>query len=616
MQISRRVLLEGTAATALALGMPAYAAVPSGDADLKAGFDTLADELLTAAPEGASYLGLDTGKHADLKSKLGDCSRAAIDDSCRRCGEWIGKLSKVPAKMLSPAIALDRDVIVYALELGRDAAPFGFGDNSLETAMNEASTPYVVSQESGNFVGTPEFLNSQHSIETKADCDAYLARVEAFAVTLDQETDRVKHDVAAGVVPPDFLLHTATGQMTKFLALKPDEQGLVKSLVTRAAAKGIAGDYSAPATKLVAEKVYPAVQRQLDTLNTALAHATHDAGVWKFKGGEAYYAWCLKVGTTTTQSAAEIHKTGLEQVKAIEARMDAILKKQGISKGGVGARMTALASDPRFLFADNDTGRADMLTYLNKLIAEVRAVMPKASRLRLKAPVIVKRVPADIEDGAGLGYMNSGSLDGKRPSTYYINLKTTANWPRYSLPTLTHHETIPGHAWQGAYVTETGKLPLIRILLSGFNAYVEGWALYAEQLSDELGLYAHDPFGQLGYLQEQQLRAVRLVVDTGLHAFKWSREKAIDFAVDKTGEPRDALTSEIDRYCGTPGQACGYKVGHNEILRLRALAQKRLGARYDLRDFDDWVVEAGAVPLTVLDRIVAGRIAARMKGRA
>jgi len=229
----------------------------------------------------------------------------------------------------------------------------------------------------------------------------------------------------------------------------------------------------------------------------------------------------------------------------------------------------------------------------------------------LNAPVLIKRVPPDIQDGAPQGYMNPGAIDGSRPSTYYINLKTTSYWPRFSLPTLTYHETIPGHAWQGAYLTETGKLPLIRVYLSGFNAYVEGWALYAEQLAGELGLYAGDPFGELGYLQAQQFRACRLVADTGLHAMRWTRQQTIDWFVQNTGRPRASMQSEVDRYCATPGQACGYKIGHTEINRLRDKAKAALGAKFDLRDFNDTVIETGAVPMTVLASAMDAHVAAR-----
>jgi len=614
MQITRRALLESAAATAVAASTPALAAgAGSADAALKTLFDHMCERLLAETPEGATYLGLDTGKRAALHSRLGDRSWASIETSRKESVAWLAKLEAIPSARLSEAGLLNKDTVAYALQLGRDSQPFAFGENTMQSAMNEASTPYVVSQQSGNFVGVPEFLDSQHKIETKVDADAYLARLEAFATTLDQETDRVKHDIGIGVCPPDFLLKTATGQMKRFLAVPVALSRLVTSIAARTKARNIKGDYAARAAKLTTGKVYPAIRRQLDTLTAAQATATHDAGVWKFKDGEAYYAWCLRAGTTTDQTAEEIHQTGLRQNAEIIARMDGLLKKQGLSTGTVSERMQALGKNPRFTFPDNDAGRQQILDYLNKLIAEAHAAMPKASHLTLKAPVRVKRVPPDIQDGAGLGYMNTGSLDGSRPSTYYINLKSTANWPKFSLPTLTHHEAIPGHAWQGAYLTETGKLPLIRIMLSGFNAYVEGWALYSEQLSDELGLYDNDPFGQLGYLQAQQFRAVRLVVDTGLHAKQWSREKAVQWAVEQTGRTEAAMTSEIDRYCGTPGQACGYKVGHNELIRLRDKAKAALGAKFDLRDYDDWVVEAGAVPIAVLSAVIDRHVAEKMK---
>ncbi len=604
MKLNRRDMMAGAAA--LPLTGAADAAPDGGIAKL---FNDLSDYLLADAPESATGLGLDKDKRAALKSRLSDLSWAHVSGDAGRCAAWLGKLNAIPAQGLSPDAALNKQVVEYALALGRDGGRFAFGTNTLNSTMNEATTPYVVSQESGSFVAVPEFLDSQHQIASKADADAYLARMEAFAVQLDQETARLKRDAGQGVIAPDFLLATATGQMQQFLTVPAARQRIVTSLATRATRQGIAGDYAAQATKLTADKILPAVARQLAALKAL--KPTSDAGVWKLKDGEAYYAWLLKVGTTTGMTADEVHKMGLAQNAELEARMDALLKKQGLTKGSVGARMTALSRDSRFIFPETDAGRDRIIAYLNELIAKTRTQMPKLSALKLKAPVVVKRVPPDIQDGAGMGYMNSGSLDGARPSIYYINLKTNANWPKYSLPTLTHHETIPGHAWQGAYVTETGKLPLIRILLGGFNAYVEGWALYAEQLTDEIGMYGDDPFGQLGYLAGQKMRAGRLVVDTGLHAKRWSREQAVNWFQECTGDPRDAMVSEVDRYCGTPGQACGYKVGHTELLRLRAKVKAAAGARFSLPDYNDTVVKAGAVPLTVLASVIDQYIAAR-----
>lgn len=607
LRLSRRDLLATAAAFT---ATPAFAA--PGDTALSTVLDQLSDAILTDSPETATFLGLDKGARVGLKSRLQDASWAHVAHDPVFCSQWLAKLTAVPDAGLSEDARLNKAVVTYALELGRDGGRFAFGNNTLNAAMNESAGPYVVSQQGGSFVGVPEFLDSQHQIAAKPDADAYLARVDAFATELDQETARVHRDAAMGVIPPDFLMRTMLGQFDAFLAVPPEKQRLVSSLVDRAHKKGL-GDYGPQVTKLVADKVFPAVKRQQAALKEVAAKATADAGVWKLKDGDAYYDWLLKVGTTTTMTPDEVHKMGLEQNAELESRMDGLLKAQGLSKGTVGERMTVLSKDPRFVYPETDAARDQIISYLNQLIAKTRTQMPKLSALNLKAPVLVKRVPVDIQDGAPLGYMNPGAVDGSRPSTYYINLKHNSNWPRYSLPTLTHHETIPGHAWQGAYLTETGKLPLIRVILSGFNAYVEGWALYAEQLTDEIGMYADDPFGRLGYLAAQKMRAGRLVVDTGLHAKRWTREKAIDWFQNCTGNPRPAVTSEVDRYCASPGQACGYKVGHTELLRLREKMKTALGPKFDLRDYNDTVVKAGAVPLTVLADVV-DRHTKAMKG--
>ena len=616
MSLDRRNLLLTAGAAGLAASAPGLASAATskgaGDTALKHRFDAIAKELLIQGPEGATSLGLDKGALAGLESRLTDQSVAAVHAQAAWCAHTAKTLAAMPEAHLSAADRLNKAVVVYALELGRDGGRFDFGDNTLNAAMGEAATPYVVNQQQGAYAGIPEFLDSQHRIDSKSDADAYLARMQAFAVNLDQQTERVKRDAGHGVTAPNFILANALGQLDGLLRTPSAQARIVASLARRTKAKGIAGDYEGRAAKIAADQIYPALGRQHEALKTVAAHANADAGVWKLKDGEAYYAWLLKDGTNTGMSAEQIHQMGLEQNAAIEARMDGLLKKQGLSQGSASERMVALGNDPRFQFPNTDAGRADLIAFLNDRIAAVRPRLPKMFNLRLKAPVEVKRVPVDIQDGAGLGYMNGGSLDGSRPSIYYINLKNTANWPRFSLPTLTYHETIPGHAWQGAYLTETGKLPLIRIMLGGFNAYVEGWALYAEQLGDELGMYDDDWAGQLGYLQAQKFRAVRLVVDTGLHAKRWTREQAVQWAMTNSGRTREAMTSEIDRYCSTPGQACGYKVGHTEINRLRDKARAAMGPKFDVRVFNDVVVKTGAVPLTILatqiDAYIAGKV--------
>jgi uncharacterized protein (DUF885 family) len=592
-----------------AAAVPAAPAPSTPDGALSAHLDGLAETLLDRWPEIATGLGLDTGRRAGLRDVLTDSSPSAQAQDRAFCAGALGQLNAFPDAALSPRARLDKATVAYALQLSVDAAPFDYGTNTLLDAMSESASPYVVSQQSGAYSALPEFLDSQHKVETVDDADAYLSRLHEMARTLAHEDERIAADADKGVVPPDFILANAIGQQQDLLKIPPAQARLTLSLARRAAAKKLPGGFGDRARQLVENEVYPALARQLDTLKALQSRAGHEAGVWRLPNGEAYYAWLLKVGTTTNLTADQVHQMGLEQNRAIEARMDGLLRAQGLTQGSVGERMAALGRDPKYLFADNDAGRAQLIAYLNGVIAAVRPKLSKAFDLKLKAPIQVKRVPVDIQDGAGQGYMNPGSVDGSRPSIYYINLKTTSNWPKFSLPTLTYHEGIPGHAWQGAYLTESGKTPLIRLLISGFNAYVEGWALYAEQLGDEIGMYDADWAGRLGYLQAQKFRAVRLVVDTGLHAKRWTREQAVKWAMDATGRTGNAMTSEIDRYCGTPGQACGYKVGHTEINRLRDKAKAGLGGRFDLKRFDDLVVKTGAVPLTVLGAVVDSWIA-------
>ncbi|HVI34013.1 DUF885 domain-containing protein [Phenylobacterium sp.] len=614
MRLDRRdLLLSAGAAGLLAAAPGALAQTPAApdtaDQALGRHLDDLAERLLIKTPETATSLGLDKDARAGLKGQLSDAAWANVLDDRGFCRDGLRALEAFPDSALSPQARIHKGVVAYALKLGADAAPFDYGDNTLASAMSESSTPYVVSQQDGAYAAVPEFLDSQHAIETEDDADDYLSRLHELSQVLAEETDRIRKDDRLGVVPPDFILANILGQQQGLLAIRPGQSRLVTSLARRAREKQLSGDLEARATRLVETEVYPALAQQYETLKGLAPRAGRDAGVWRLPQGEAYYRWLLREGTSTSLTADEIHRIGLEQNRAIEARMDGLLRARGLAQGTVGERMTALGRDPKHLFPDTDAGRAQLIDYLNGVIAAMRPKLSQAFTLRLKAPIEVKRVPVEIEDGAGQGYMNFGSLDGSRPSTYYINLKTTQNWPKFSLPTLTFHEGVPGHAWTGAYLTETGKMPLIRIILSGFNAYIEGYALYAEQLADEIGMYDADWAGRLGYLQAQRFRAVRLVVDTGLHAKRWTRDQAIQWAVDNTGRARDAMTSEIDRYCATPGQACGYKIGHTEINRMRDKARAAFGPRFDVRRFNDLLVQTGSVPMDVLSATVDGWIA-------
>ncbi|HEX7988337.1 MAG TPA: DUF885 family protein [Duganella sp.] len=613
----RDLLLSALSATAvgvlpalpgLARAQSAQAAPTAADAGFAKLLDNFAEEILRLSPSSATALGLDKGERAALKSQLENVSRAGDAAWAGQVKSMLKRLSGIDRAKLGADAQIRYDTIRYAANEGLEGLRFSYGGAA--AGFNGGTAPFPVTQQDGALTRVPEFLHSQHQIADAADAEAYLERVTAMARMLDQESARIADQASRGILPPNFIARTALGQMQDYRKTAVAQQKLVTSLTERTRKLGLAGDWNARVTQLVETQVYPALERQIATYTKATAKATDVAGVHRLPDGAAYYEWALRLGTSTNLSPREVHNIGLDQNKMLQSRIDAILKAQGITQGTVGARLLSLSKDPKRFYADTDKGRDELIAYCNDRIDAVRALMPKISNMSLKAPLEVRRVPVDIEAGAPLGYMNFASLDGSRPAIYYINLKSTTLWPKSEIATLTAHEGLPGHAWQGAYLAEHhDELPLISSLM-GFNAFVEGWALYAEQLVDEFGLYTNDPYSQIGYLQAQQFRACRLVVDTGMHAMKWTREQAIRFLVESTGRGEQAMTSEIDRYTVSPGQACGYKVGHNEILRQRERAKAALGARFDLPGFNDALVQSCGVPLTVLptviDRYIAG----------
>jgi uncharacterized protein (DUF885 family) len=461
-----------------------------------------------------------------------------------------------------------------------------------------------VIQNVGAYLDVPRFLDADHPVESAADAEAYLARLESYAAQLEGELGRLEAARAAGLVPPGFLLEKALAQINLSAQNARAGGSLVESLARRT--KNIPGQWSERARDIAAQKVAPALDRQIKELEAERAVATDDAGMWARPHGDEFYRWALKASTTTTMSPDEVHELGRSELERLQARMDTILKGVGYAQGSVGERMQALARDPKYKFADGDTGRAEIMAFIQDRLRWIRQQMPRAFNHVVNPNMEVRRLPPEEEPGAPGAYGGAGSIDGKIPGRFWINLRTTDLHSKYSLADLTFHEAIPGHIWQGEY---THRMPLIRQLLA-FNAYSEGWALYAEQLADELGAYESDPVGRLGYLQSLAFRACRLVVDTGIHAKRWTREQGVRFFVDVNGSNPLEVASEVDRYCSWPGQACGYKVGHSEINRQRDRATAALGSRYDLKDFDDAVVLGGNVPLDVLatnvDSYIAG----------
>ena len=604
MTLGRREFLGGVAAAGLLAGCR-YAKAPGNEAaasgDLAKQLQGMADQVLAEYPENATILGIATGGKEPLNHRFTDRTPAGVAARADAARKRLATLKELDLTDLSVPANLDAAVALAGHELADEGFRFPFGDAIvLDPNIGFRNTPYVVNQLGGAFIDFPDFLSSRHPVTNEQEALAYADRVDAYARNLDGETERLTHDRGVGVIAPDFTLDSTLKIIGGGVAEKPETSVVVTTLRDAAAKAGIDSKIVDRVTQSMAAKVLPALQRQLDELKKHRAAATSDAGVWHFKDGDAYYQWALKAGTTTTRSPDEIHQLGLEQVKAVQSRMEQIMAKQGLTGGTVGERMAALGKDPAQLYPNTAAGREQLLTYLNDRIADIRKRLPQAFATMVPGKLVIKRVPEAIEAGAPGGYAAAGSIDGKVPGQYYINLRNTAEWPKFSLPTLCYHEGIPGHIWQGEYAN---RMPLIRSMLA-FNAYSEGWALYSEQLADELGVYADDPLGQLGYLQSSSFRACRLVVDTGLHAKRWTRDQAIDWFVSTNGDDRGSVTGEVDRYCSMPGQACGYKVGHLEIVRLRDKAKAALGTKYDLRTFDDAVVKGGNVPMTLLETVI------------
>ncbi|MDO7841586.1 DUF885 domain-containing protein [Sphingomonas immobilis] len=587
----RTVLLGGAAAGALAFA-PGSARADAG-AELAILFDTLFQESLRLRPESATLLGLDKGVNADLRGKLSDESDAGRAAQRTQTQDQLKRLRALDPAKLSATDRINYDTVLYTRESAAGLQKYDFGGGG--------SSPYVISQQNGAYQSTPSFLDTKHPIDTAGDADAYLARLTAYAGQLDANTARLKHDVAAGVVPPDFLLDKTLTQMG--LAHVPaDTATVVKSLAARAKAKGLGDRFAADAAKIYTERVLPALDRQIDEVRAVRSRATHDAGVWKLPQGDAFYRTALAASTTTRFTPEEVHTFGLEQAREIVARIEPLLVKAGLTKGTTGERIAALFQQPGQLYPNTDEGKAAAIAFCNDRLAAVRTRLPRVFKRVPSYTFEVRRVPKENEAGASSAFSQAPSLDGSRPGFVYFNLQDSAEWPKFMLPTVIYHEGLPGHQFEGGLALSNTNLPLIRKTI-GFSGYAEGWALYAEQVADEIGMYDDDPLGVIGYLKEALFRAQRCVVDTGLHHFKWSREKAMAQFVTELGEAPGFAEREIDRYCANPGQACSYKLGHATFVKLRAAAQAKLGAKYDIKDFHEAVLGCGRVPLEILERV-------------
>lgn len=613
--------MKAYAWAALALLTAISACGPSRPQPMSAFDGRLADwtrEILSDSPELATRAGVsDEVAGGPYKHRLDDRSPRALETRRSAALRRYTELRALEPSGLSPADALTLAIVREQFEAAASAAAFNYGDFSPLGGMR----PYVLNQMDSAFLVLPAFLDERHEIANPADVEAYLTRLRAVADAIDAETARARIDAGNDVRPPLFIMDATIAALERAMAEPPVQQlyatSLQRKLDALAAAIPDAGEraaqqqrnaaYMGRAIAIIRDHILPAHQRAALFLRADRLNATDTAGVSALPRGSEFYAAALRIETNTTLTPDEIHRIGLQRVRSLSNDLDIALRRVGLTEGPVGARLSQMTADPRYQYEDSEEGRAQLLADVQARVSRVLERAPQWFGRLPRARLEVRPVPALLEAGQPGAYYEPASLEGDTPGVYYINLRDLSEMTRIDLPTQDYHEAVPGHHFQTALAQENHAAPLLRRVMS-FNAYSEGWGLYAEQFADEQGFYEGDPIGRIGYLRWQLWRAARLVVDTGLHAKNWTRQQAIDYLIATTGDAPGVIATEVDRYIVWPGQACGYELGRREIVRLRDEARNALGPDFDLGGFHDAVLLNGEVPLGVLDQLVSAWI--------
>jgi uncharacterized protein (DUF885 family) len=587
--IDRRTLLASGLSLA-ALPAAAFGATRE-DERLQALLQSLAQGMVDASPETATSLDLATGARA---GRLDDRSAAGQAAERQSAIAALAQLSRIDAAALSQAGRRDLETARFVFGTLADLlGRYGFIDLELRPS------PYVVSQMNGAYYWLPDEIGARTPLKTAADVEVWSDLLSALGVAVDQETDGIRFDAARGVAPPTFVIDRTTAQVARLLDAPASSSPLIGPALARARAAGLP-DLGPRAEAIFRQSVAPALTRQIAALEALRPKASEIGGVWRLPDGEAYYAAALRANTTMDAAPEALHAAGLAQVSSLLGELDRSLAAQGLSTGSVGERIGQLNIDLRFRVADDDAGRAKLIALAQGALDDAIARLPRAFDHPQVDPIVVRRMSEAIEAGSPGAFYQSGGAGGT--GVFVLNLGRPGDLATWRLPTLAHHEGVPGHHFQFG-VARHQDLPLFR-RLPQFSAYTEGWALYAEQVADEIGCYRDDPFGRIGYLQSELFRAGRIVVDTGIHHKRWSREQAVAWMVSTIGETPGETQREIDRYCVYPGQACSFKTGANAIVAAREAARRRLGAAFDVRRFHDQVLGSGPVPMSVLTETI------------
>jgi uncharacterized protein (DUF885 family) len=531
--------------------------------------------------------------------KLDDFSVAAEREEAEALRESLAMLRSYPRDAQTSTQQLSSDVLDWFLEINTEGEPFLLYD-------------YPLNQLDGIQVALPDFLLNVHPQHDARDAEDYVARLALVGAAIDQAIEATRTRAAAGIVPPRFVVLRVKEQVETFRAGGAAGNVLVTGFAEQLEKRTELGPEARAALLEAARTevergVLPAWERLAAFLSELEPQASPEVGAWKHPEGLRYYDWALRYHTSSTRSADEIHEIGLREVARIHAEIRTTLAAEGIDASDLAATLRALQREERFLYPDTDSGRAQVVSDYQAIVDETQARLPALFGRLPRAPVSVERVPPFKERGAPGAYYMPPPLDGTKPGVFYANLRSIREIPKLGMRTLSYHEAVPGHHLQIAIAQELTGLPIFRRVLP-FTAFVEGWALYAERLALEQGFHP-TPYDRIGALVAEVFRAARLVVDTGLHAKRWTREEAIAYMAENTGMPESDVVAEIERYVVSPGQACAYKIGQLSILELRERAARALGPSFDLRAFHDVVLGSGALPLELLARQVDAWIA-------
>lgn len=529
-------------------------------------------------------------------AKLSDSSPAETERQFAKLKANYETLKRYDSSGYSGQDRLSYDVLEYFLGIQVRGEPWKYHN-------------YPVNQMFGIQSALPNLLTESQQVSDATDAEYYLARMALFPKKMDEVIESLQVREAKKIIPPKFVVEKSAGQIKAFMAPTPANNALVLGLKNKLS-KIPADKMDQPtrdallkrAEESVMANVLPAYTKLATYLKSLSTKALENNGVWALPDGEKFYNYQIESMTTTKMKGDDIHALGLSEVARIGADMDAILEAEGYKQATRAERLAALSKAPSQLYPNTDDGRAQILKDYTAIIDEINSKLDPLFGIKPKAKVSVERVPTFTEQGAPFAYYNPPAMDGSKPGIFYANLRKPDEIAKFTMRTLAYHEAIPGHHLQIAIAQELKGLPIFRNVVP-FTAYAEGWALYAEQLAWENGLQKN-PLDNLGRLQAEMFRAVRLVVDTGIHAKRWTREQAIEYMIANTGMLEDEVIGEIERYFVAPGQALAYKIGMIKILALREKAKAALGQNFDLRDFHDTVLKNGSLPLEILERVV------------